>query len=187
MGIEVSSEGQVRKRGSLPSEGAEDPQMSSEGTMGRIHQRRGVAGRTVRSSPSEEDPRQRGLDHGGGRDGGRGAPERSSTVGPGGAQETARHPPPQPRFNLLISLINHSPSSYTPQRIWFLPSSGSRGLAGKSPLLRPHNRLDKSLASGMTLAGLCCQQPLPLTRLSFPLLPQTYIWGLPKPTVQPHL
>lgn len=52
MGMEVSSEEKVRKRGSLPSEGAEGPQMSSEGTMGRIHQRRGVAGRNVGESPS---------------------------------------------------------------------------------------------------------------------------------------
>lgn len=67
MGMEVSSEEKVRKRASLPSEGPEDLQMSSEGTMGRIHRRRGVAGRNVGSSPSEKDPGQRGLGRGGGR------------------------------------------------------------------------------------------------------------------------
>ena len=95
MGIEVSSEGQVRKRGSLPSEGAEDPQMSSEGTMARIHQRRGVAGRNVRSSPSEEDPKQRGLDHGVG-----------GTVGEGHQSAAALLGLGEPRRQLDTPLLN---------------------------------------------------------------------------------
>lgn len=78
-------------------------------------------------------------------------------------QRSVHPPPPSPehRFNLLISLINHSPSSYPPLRIRFLPSSGSRGFAGKSLLLWPHNRLDKSLATGMPLSGSAVSSLLP--------------------------
>lgn len=86
MGVEVSSEEKVRKRGSLPSEGAEGPRMSSEGTMGRIHQRRGVAGRNVGSSPSLRTQGREAGAMGMGDTAGRGALERSHCqVGLGGS------------------------------------------------------------------------------------------------------
>lgn len=69
--------------------------MSSEGTMARIHQRRGVAGRNVRSSPSEEDPKQRGLDHGVG-----------GTVGEGHQSAAALLGLGEPRRQLDTPLLN---------------------------------------------------------------------------------
>lgn len=143
---------------------------------------------------SRKDPRQGELDHGRGEEEvhirehwGLSVPQ----TGVGEVYESTECPSSlEPRFNLLIVLINHSRSSYPlgDPRIRFLPSSGSRGIAGKSPLLWPHNRLDKSLAAGETLVGLCCQQPPPITSLSFPLLPQMHIWGLPNchPTPLPE-
>lgn len=92
-------------------------------------------------------------------------------------------PSPEPRFHLLISLINHSPSSYPHQRIWFLPSSGSRGFAGRSPLLWPHHRLDTSLAAGLTLMGSAVRGFLPLLLSPFLLSPK---WGSPNSFVQPR-